>query len=173
MDADQDTNSGGTVITMHRPKTSIREALATPTVPQPAPHVIADEEEAAPPADDGERFDPLPRPGIAYKAHGTHTPKPQTSLFLIDPEYLPDGHAYANLQRCYMEPDKKAPGKGPVLVLDFTHAEVRFEGRKLFTLCHLIGLHKMPWVWQHPSPEEFRDDNATLIRKITVKVKER
>jgi hypothetical protein len=172
MNADQDHDTGGTVITMQR-KMSIREALGTPTTQPPAPQAVADERETEPPADDGERIDPLPRPGIAYKAHGTHTPKPQTSLFLIDPEYLPDGHAYANMQRCYMEGDKKDPGKGPVLVLDFTHAGVRIEGRKLYTLCHLIGLHKMPWVWQHPSPGEFRDDNATLIRKITVTLKER
>ena len=60
------------------------------------------------------------------------------------------------------------PGKGPVLVLRFTDAEVRIEGRKLHSLCHLIGMHLMPWVWEHPAPRDFTDDAATLIRKITV-----
>lgn len=115
-----------------------------------------------------ERTDPLPRPGTEYAAHGRQMLRPQMTLFLVDKEYLPDGLAYSDLRRCRMVASGE-PGKGPVLVLRFTDAEVRIEGRRLYSLCHLIGLHVMPWVWEHPKPEEFTDDQATLIRKISVK----
>lgn len=127
------------------------------------------EVESTPGGDDAaERVDPLPRPGIAYAAHAKPRARPEMTLFLVDREYLPDGFAYADLRRCRMV-GASEPGKGPVLVLRFTDAEVRIEGRRLFSLCHLIGLHVMPWVWEHPSPGDFKDDQETLIRKITVK----
>jgi len=118
--------------------------------------------------DESERIDPLPRPGTAYAAHGRRMQRPQMTLFLVDKEYLPDGLAYSDLRRCRMVASGE-PGKGPVLVLRFTDAEVRIEGRRLYSLCHLIGLHLMPWVWEHPQPEEFTDDQATLIRRISVR----
>lgn len=120
-----------------------------------------------PRAEASERTDPLPRPGMAYAAHGRQMQRPQMTLFLVDREYLPDGLAYSDLRRCRMVAPRE-PGKGPVLVLRFTDVEVRIEGRRLYSLCHLIGLHLMPWVWEHPMPEECTDDRATLIRRISV-----
>ena len=62
MDADQDNDFGGTVITMNRPKMSIREMLATPTTQQAAPQFSPDEGEAEPPPAtvQPEQDDPLP-----------------------------------------------------------------------------------------------------------------
>ena len=121
-----------------------------------------------------ERADPLPRPGDAYLAHARHANQPQLTLFLVGKNYLPDGFAYANLERVRLvESDK--PGIGPVLVARFSGsvvAEVMIEGRHLHSLCNSIGLHLLPWVWEHPSPKDFADADAPLIKRITVRVVE-
>ncbi len=122
--------------------------------------------------DDPERTDPLPRPGTPYLAHARRASKPQMTLFFVAKDYLPDGYAYANLERAWLaEPSKE--GSGPVLMLRFAGSvvtEVMIEGRHLHTLCNAIGMHLMPWVWEHPSPRDFSDDSATVIRKITPKI---
>jgi hypothetical protein len=125
------------------------------------------EKEAQPPPEaPAEQPDPLPRPGWPYKAHSRHMTRPEMMLFLVGPDYLPDGFAYADLRRCRMVAAANA-GKGPDLLLTFTDAEVRIEGRGIDELCYTLGRHLLPWVWQHPSPGDFKQE-AMLIRKITV-----
>jgi hypothetical protein len=121
--------------------------------------------------DDPERSDPLPRPGTPYMAHARRTAKPQMTLFFVGKGYLPDGFSYANLERVWLE-ESEQQGSGPVLVARFAGSvvtEVTIEGRHMHTLCNAIGMHLMPWVWEHPSPRDFTDDNATVVRKITFK----
>jgi hypothetical protein len=127
-----------------------------------------DGENAAGP-DGPERSDPLPRPGSPYLAHARRTAKPQMTLFFVGKDYLPDGYSYANLERVWLAASEKE-GSGPVLKARFYGSvvtEVTIEGRHLHTLCNAIGMHLMPWVWEHPSPRDFDDENETVIRKIT------
>jgi hypothetical protein len=116
-----------------------------------------------------ERADPLPRPGDAYRAHARRAAKPQMTLFFVGKDYLPDGYSYANLERVWLE-DAKTPGSGPVLKARFYGSvvvEVAAEGRHMHSLCNAIGMHLMPWIWEHPSPKDFAGDNETVIRKFT------
>lgn len=131
----------------------------------------AHDAEPAAAGEEAERIDPLPRRGSDYKAHARHTSRPLVALFIVDKDGLIDSFAYADLRRCRLVATGEA-GKGPVLVLRFDDAEVRIEGRKLYSLCHLIGMHQMPWIAEHPAPEDFSDNEATLIRKTTVKILE-
>ena len=71
------------------------------------------------------------------------------------------------LSRVRLVPGEK-PGSGPVLILRFGDTEVTLEGRHLHSLYNWIGLHRVPWVWEHPSPAEFADEKATLISRITI-----
>jgi hypothetical protein len=124
--------------------------------------------------DDGdgpERSDPLPRPGDAYMAHARRTAKPQMTLFFVQRNYLPDGFAYANLERVRLV-DSEKQGSGPVLVARFSGSvvtEVVIEGRHLHPLCNAIGMHLMPWIFEHPSPRDFTEEKATLIRSIALR----
>ena len=131
----------------------------------------AREPEPAAAGEEAERIDPLPRRGNAYAAHARHTSRPLVALFIVDKDGMFDSFAYADLRRCHLVATGEA-GKGPVLLLRFNDAELQIEGRKLYSLCHLIGMHQMPWIWEHPAPEDFSDHEATLIRKITVKLVE-
>jgi hypothetical protein len=47
------------------------------------------------------------------------------------------------------------------------------EGRHLHSLYHWIGLHLVPWLCEHPSPADFADDKAMLIKRITFREVER
>jgi hypothetical protein len=117
-----------------------------------------------------ERADPLPRPGDPYKAYANRMPHPQMTLFFVSRDYLPDGFSYASLERVRMVASDKAGGGPPLLVMQFSGSivtEVIIEGRHLYPLCNAIGLHSMPWVWEHPSPRDFAGDDKPLIRKIT------
>jgi hypothetical protein len=169
MDAEQDNEFGGTVIAMQRPKMSIRETLAPTTAQPAAPHVIPDEGEAELPAAiaEADQADPLPRPGSPYKAHARQMSRPQVTLFLVSRDGLPDGFAYADLRRCRMVASTD-PGKGPVILLQFMETEVRIEGRELHFLYYLIGMHRMPWVWEMPGRSDRHDEAATVVTKITV-----
>jgi hypothetical protein len=121
-----------------------------------------------------DRADPLPRPGDAYQAHARHANQPQMTLFLVGRDYLPDGFAYANLERVRMV-DADKPGTPPLLVARFNGSvvtEVVMEGRHLLSVCNAIGLHLLPWVWEHPSPKDFADADAPLIKRFTVRVVE-
>jgi hypothetical protein len=121
-----------------------------------------------------ERSDPLPRPGDAYSAHARRAGKPQMTLFLVGKDYLPDGFSYANLERVRLVASSK-PGASPVLVVRFYGSvvmEAVIEGRNLQSVCNDIGLHLMPWIWEHPSPKDFAGDDATVIRSITIRAVE-
>lgn len=122
--------------------------------------------------DGPERTDPLPRPGMPYVAHARRVSKPQMTLSFVGKDYLPDGYAYANMERVWMEQPEKE-GSKPVLKARFYGSvvtEVTIEGRHLHTLYDAIAMHLMPWVWEHPSPRDFADENETVIRKITPKL---
>jgi hypothetical protein len=172
MNADQDHDTGGTVITMQRSKMSIREALA-PSIAQPAaPHVIPDEGETEPPPStvEPELADPLPRPGGAYKAHGRHGNKPQATLFFVTRGHVFEGFSYAYLERIRLKPPETAGGS-LVLVLRFSGSvatEVTVEGRNLHAMCNLIGLHLLPWIWEMPGRADRHGEAATVVTRITV-----
>lgn len=142
---------------------SSREADAKSTRP------AADADAVTPEAE--ERTDPLPQPGDNYRSHGRLSSKPRSSLFLVGKDFLPDGFAYHCLERVRMVPGEK-PGAGPVMVLRFGGTEacdVLVEGRLLHPLCNLIGEHRLPWLWEHPSPGDFGEAKSTLIRRIVVR----
>ncbi len=131
--------------------------------PPPPPEEPEADAGAAPP----EKPDPLPRPGNAYKVHGRHGNKPEPTLHFVTRDYGYEGFSYADLRRVRLLPSSK-PGTGPVMVLRFGETEVTVEGRHLHSLYHWIGLHRVPWVWEHPSPADFPDDKATLVSRITI-----
>jgi hypothetical protein len=119
--------------------------------------------------DDPVRIDPLPKPGDDYKAHARPATGDQPTLFFIPRGFLPDGFSYADFERVRMVPAEKVGG-GPVLVVRFNGSvvtDVRIEGRHLHSLCHLIGLRIMQWVWELPAGADFKDDRATVITSIT------
>jgi hypothetical protein len=121
-----------------------------------------------------ERSDPLPRAGDAYKASARSATRPQLTLFLVGKDYLPDGFAYANLERVRLIASED-PISGPNVVLRFTGSvvtEVVIEGRHLSSLANNLGLHVLPWLWQHPNPSDFANEHEPLIRKITLRTPE-
>jgi len=135
---------------------------------EPAPVV---EELAAGPGS-AEKTDPLPRPGDAYRAAGRHGNKPELSIDFVAKDYSYEGFSYADLERRRLVPSDR-PGVGPKLVLRFNGSvitEVTLEGRHVQSLYHDIGLHRLPWVWEHPSPAEFTDEKAVVISRITFDV---
>ena len=85
------------------------------------------------------------------------------------------GFSYADCERVRLVPAEK-PGGGPVLIVRFSGSvitEAVIEGRHLHSLYHAIGLHQMPWIWEHPAPADFTNDKATLISRITFREVER
>ena len=172
MDADQHDDSGGTVITMQRPKMSARELFAAAPAPQAAPLFIPDEPEAEPPPAtvQPEQADPLPRPGGAYKPHSRPANKAQATLYFVTRGHAFEGFSYASLERIRLLP-QETPGGSLVLVLRFSGSvatEVTVEGRNLHSLCNLVGMHLMPWVWEMPGRADRHDEAATVVTKITV-----
>jgi hypothetical protein len=119
-----------------------------------------------------EKHDPLPRPGDAYRVHGRRGNKPELTLHFVTKDYGYEGFSYADLGRMRLVPGNE-PGGGPVLILRFNDTEVSIEGRHLPSLYNWIGLHLLPWVWEHPSPAEFADEKATLISRISINQVER
>jgi hypothetical protein len=119
-----------------------------------------------------EKYDPLPRPGDAYRVHGRRGHAPELTLHFVTRDYGYEGFSYADLRQMRLVPGDR-PGSGPVLILRFDDTEVRLEGRQLPSLYNWIGLHRIPWVWEHPSPAEFADKNATLISRISISQVER
>jgi len=156
------------ILTRARTKSTLLPNLGAKTAA--APLLVAENEPAAM----SDRGDPLPRPGDAYQAHARHANQPQMTLFLVGKDYLPDGFAYANLERVRLV-DSAKPGTGPMLVARFSGSvvtEVVIEGRHLNSLCNSIGLHLLPWVWEHPSPKDFSDGDAPLVKTITIRAVE-
>jgi hypothetical protein len=122
-----------------------------------------------------DKVDPLPRPGDAYRGHGRHGNKPELTLHFVMKDYAYEGFSYADCERVRLVRSEK-PGGGPVLIVRFNCSvitEVRIEGRHLHGLYNWIGLHRVPWVWEHPSPAEFADEKAMLISRITISHVER
>jgi hypothetical protein len=109
-------------------------------------------------------------PGIAYKASGRTGNKPDLTIHFVLKDYSYEGFSYADFERVRLVPGKN-PGSGPVLIVRFSGSvvtEVTIEGRHLHPLYHSLGLHRLPWVWEHPSPADFADKDATVISKITI-----
>jgi hypothetical protein len=141
-----------------------------PSSPPPAVPPAAETEDAE--AASPEKPDPLPRPGEAYRVHGRHGNKPDLTLHFVTREFAYEGFSYASLERMQLLPSSK-PGTGPVMVLRFGDTEVTLEGRHLHGLYNWIGLHRVPWLWEHPSPADFPDDKAALISRISINLIER
>lgn len=135
---------------------------------EPAPNPEAAGQETASP----DKVDPLPRPERPYKAHARHGNKPELTLHLVTKDYGYEGFSYANLDRVRLVPGQR-PGSSPVMILRFSDTEVTIEGRHLHSLYNWIGLHLVPWVWEHPAPAEFADETATLISRISINQIER
>jgi hypothetical protein len=117
-----------------------------------------------------DKVDPLPRPGDPYKVAGRHGNKPDLTIHFVLKDYSYEGFSYADFERVRLLPSKK-PGSGPVLIVRFSGSvvtEVTIEGRHLHSLYNSIGLHRLPWVWEHPSPADFTDEKAAVISKITI-----
>jgi hypothetical protein len=160
---------------MSRSHRSILDMIATPAGPPKAePEILPPAMPAGasepPEAADFDRADPLPRADDPYRAYGRAGNKPLTTLFLLPKGQLPDGFAYANLERVTMRA-ADSPGGSPLLVLRFAGSvvsEVRIAGRQLANLCNLIGQHRVPWVRQLPNGRDFSDDAETVITAITI-----
>lgn len=135
--------------------------------PSPPPEELEAEAGSAMDAVTPEKPDPLPRPGDAYRVHGRHGNKPELTLHFVTRDYGYEGFSYADLRRVRLLTSSK-PGTGPVMVLRFGDTEVRLEGRHLHALYNSIGLHRVPWVWEHPSAADFPDDKATLVSRVTI-----
>jgi hypothetical protein len=122
-----------------------------------------------------DKLDPLPEPGRPYKAHARHGNKPDLTIHFVTKDWDLEGFSYGDFERVRLVASEK-PGDGPVLVVRFSGSvitEVVIEGRHLRSLYNWIGLHLVPWVWEHPSPAQFSEDNATLISRITFREIER
>lgn len=138
---------------------------------EPAPEAEETETDSAL----GDKVDPLPKPGDPYKVAGRHGNKPDLTIHFITKDYSYEGFSYADFERVRLLPAEK-PGGGPVLFVRFhgsSITDVVIEGRHLHTLYHWIGLHRLPWVWEHPSPAQFSDGNAAVISRISFRPVER
>ena len=127
------------------------------------------------PAGPDDKVDPLPRPGDAYKVAGRHGNKPDVTIHFVTKEYAYEGFSYGDCERVRLLPAAK-PGGGPTLIVRFSGSvvtEAVIEGRHLHSLYHWIGLHRLPWVWEHPSPADFSDEHAAVISRITFRQVER
>ncbi len=146
-------------------RSQVQKAIDTPPVPE------APTAEASP----SDKVDPLPKPGDPYKVAGRHGNKPDLTIHFVTKNYSYEGFSYADFERVRLLPAEK-PGGGPVLIVRFNGSvitEAVIEGRHLHSLYHWIGLHKLPWVWEHPSPADFTDQNAAIISRITLRPVER
>ena len=122
-----------------------------------------------------DKVDPLPRPGRPYKVHGRHGNKPDVTIHFVLKDYSYEGFSYGDCERVRLVPGEK-PGSSPVLIVRFNGSvitEAVIEGRHLHCLYNWIGLHLVPWVWEHPSPAQFNDEKATLVSRITFQPIER
>jgi hypothetical protein len=115
-----------------------------------------------------------PRPGVAYRACGHPSKEPGRVLYLVTGDYGREGFDYADLERLRLVPGDK-PG-GDVLTLRFNGSvitEVVIEGRHLLPVYQWLGRHRLPWVWEHPSPADYADEKASLISRISFNLIER
>ena len=144
---------------------SIRSQVQNAIEAAPKPEAAG----AVPATPSPDKADPLPRPGDAYKAHGRHGNKADLTIHFVLKDYSYEGFSYGDFERVRLLPADK-PGVGPVLILRFNGSvvtDVRIEGRNLHPLYHWIGLHRLPWIWEHPSPKDFVDEDATIVGRIT------
>jgi hypothetical protein len=122
-----------------------------------------------------DKIDPLPRPGDTYKVHGRRGNKPDLTIHFVTKDFSYEGFSYGDFERVRLVASEK-PGSAPLLMVRFSGSvitEVTIEGRHLHSLYNWIGLHRVPWVWEHPSPAQFIDEKATLISRITFRQVER
>ena len=150
---------------------SIRSQVQNAIDVAPKPETPGAVPEAAPP----DKADPLPRPGDAYRVAGRHGNKPALTIHFVLKDYSYEGFSYGDFERLRLLPAEK-PGGGPVLIVRFNGSvvtEAVIEGRHLHSLYHSIGLHRLPWIWEHPSPADFGDENAAVISRIRFREVER
>jgi hypothetical protein len=122
-----------------------------------------------------EHSDPLPLPGESYRGHARRSDGPEPMIHFVLKDFSYEGFSYADCERVRLVRPEK-PGGGPILIVRFSGSvitEALIEGRNLHSLYHAIGLHQMPWIWEHPAPADFTNDKATLIRRITFREVER
>ena len=150
---------------------SIRSQVQNAIDVAPKPDTAAAVPDAAP----TDKSDPLPKPGDPYKVAGRHGNKPDLTIHFVLKDYSYEGFSYGDFERVRLLPAEK-PGGGPVLIVRFNGSvvtEAVIEGRHLNSLYHWIGLHRLPWVWEHPSPAQFSDEKAAVISRITFRQVER
>ena len=116
------------------------------------------------------KTDLLPRPGDAYRACGHPSKEPERLIYFVTRDYDRKRFDYDDLERMSLV------RSGDVMTLRFygdVITEVVIEGRHLFSGYQWLGLHRLPWFWEHPSPAEFTDEKATLISRIAINAIER
>jgi hypothetical protein len=165
---------------MHRPKSSIRDVLdlphggrlpvaGVPEVAEPPPA-----EHQPPP----KKSDPLPKPGEAYRACAGYLSRLNTDqrmIHFVDRHFNIEGFSYSDLRRLRLIASDD-PGGGLELVLVFVEAEiteVRVCGRHLDDIHYWISEGLMPWLWEAPKDFHTKDQQATVITKITVTHREK
>ena len=140
---------------------------------EPAPEPEAPVAEAT--STDIGKPDPLPKPGDPYKVAGRQGNKPDLTIHFVLKDFSYEGFSYGDFERVRLLPAEK-PGGGPVLIIRFhgsTITDAVIEGRHLRPLYHLLGQHRLPWLWEHPSPAQFSDEAAAVISRITFRQVER
>lgn len=121
-----------------------------------------------PPADAPEEM--FPRPEDEYRAHARPSNKPQAMVcFLMrgHPEFLVC--SYANLDT--IMPATAGPGVAPAVVVRFTGAvvrDVRLEGRNLMPVVALLQQHRLQWLRELPTEQDYHDRKAPAITRISV-----
>mgnify|MGYP000866038845 CR=1 FL=1 len=107
------------------------------------------------------KTDLLPQSGDAYRAFGPHGQTPRRRLHFVTGDYGRKNFDYADLERL------RLVRGGDVMTLWFGDTEVTLEGRHLHSLYHSIGLHRLPWAWEHPSPADFAPpNNPNFMRRL-------
>jgi hypothetical protein len=111
-----------------------------------------------------------PRPGDAYHAHARPSNKPESMVcFLMrsSPAFMV--FSYANLDT--IMPVIDGPGGVPTVVIRFTGTvvrDVRLEGRNLMPVVAYLQQHRVHWVRELPTEQDFHDRKAPAVTRITV-----
>lgn len=119
------------------------------------------------------KSDPLPRPGDPYRAHARFLNRLTADtpmIYFVLGDFTYEAFRYSDLRRLRWLPSGK-PGQGPVLRLRFCEAEITdvdVEGMQLLDVQYWIGQGLMPWLWEKPPGFKVRDNNATVITRITI-----
>ncbi len=113
-----------------------------------------------------------PLPGDEYQPHARVSNKEVSMVaFLMRGKPGLMAFQYSNMDTITLDSGDN-PGSVLVIVVRFTgivNHEVRIEGRNLLPLVRYLQQHRIYWVRMAPTDRDFRDKNATVISRITVK----